>query len=56
MEPSDGGGSFDPSGLIGSGIADVGSTLGGVAGPAVGIAAALLALTFGWSLVRRFVS
>lgn len=47
---------FDPVSTITSGIGDLSTTLGGVAGPAIGIAASVLALTFGWSLVRRFVS
>jgi hypothetical protein len=46
---------FDAVTVITAGIGDLTTTLGGVAGPAIGIAATVLALTFGWRLVRRFV-
>lgn len=49
-------GNFDPVAAITSGIGELGTTLSGVAGPAIGIGAAVLALSFGWGLVRRFVS
>lgn len=46
---------MDPVAVITTGIGELTTTLGGVAAPAIGIGAAVLALTFGWRLVRRFV-
>jgi hypothetical protein len=46
---------MDPVAIITTGIGDLTTTLGGVAAPAIGVAATVLALTFGWRLVKRFV-
>ena len=47
---------FDAITIITTAIATVGDTLTGVAGPAAGLGAGVLALFFGWRLVQRFIS
>lgn len=47
---------FDPTSIIADAVTSLGTTLTGVATPAVGLGAGVLALFFGWGIVRRFVS
>ena len=47
---------FDAITIITTAIATIGDTLAGVAGPAAGLGAGVLALFFGWRLVQRFIS
>lgn len=47
---------LDAVAVITTAITSLGTTLGGVAGPALGIGASVLGLFFGWNIVRRFVS
>lgn len=46
---------FDPTTIVSSAIDTLSSTLSGVAGPALALGAGVLALGFGWRLVKRFV-
>lgn len=46
---------FDPVAPITTGIATLGTSLEGVAGPAIGVGAGVVALFFGWKLVKRFI-
>lgn len=46
---------FDPAGIIGTAVTSLEGVLTGVAGPAIGLGAAVLGLMFGWSLVQRFI-
>lgn len=52
MEPT----AMDPVALITTAVGELSATLGGVAGPALGVGAAVLALTFGWGFIKRFIS
>lgn len=47
---------LDPTAIIGDAISTLGTTLSGVAGPALALGAGVLALGFGWNLVKRFVN
>lgn len=47
---------MDPSALITTAVGTLTTTLSGVAAPALGVGASVLALTFGWKFVKRFVS
>lgn len=46
---------FDPVAIVTDALDTLGTTLSGVAGPALALGASVLALTFGWRLVRRFI-
>lgn len=45
---------FDPAGAVTAGITELTGVLGTVAPAAIGVAAAILAVTFGWRLVKKF--
>lgn len=45
---------MDPVAILTDAVTDLGTTLTGVAGPALGIGAAVLGLGFGWRLVKKF--
>jgi len=45
---------MDPVAIVSTAIDSLETTLGGVAAPALAIGASILALTFGWKLVKRF--
>lgn len=45
---------MDPVALLTAGITDLTDTLGGVAAPAIAVGASVLALSFGWRLVKKF--
>lgn len=47
---------FDPTTIITGAITTLEGVLTTVATPALGLGAGIMALYFGWSLVRRFVS
>ena len=47
---------FNPVTVVTSQIGELTGMLAGVAGPALGIGAAILAITVGWKLVKRFTS
>lgn len=47
---------MDAGALITTAVATLSDTLGDVAVPALGVGASVLALTFGWRFVKRFVS
>lgn len=46
---------FDPTGIVSDAITTLSGTLSGVAGPALALGAGVLALGFGWRLVKRFI-
>lgn len=46
---------MDPVAIVGTAIDSLETTLSGVAGPALAVGASVLALTFGWKFVRRFI-
>lgn len=46
---------FDPTTIVSSAIDTLSGTLSGVAGPALALGAGVLALGFGWRLVKRFI-
>lgn len=45
---------MDPVAIVTTAIDSLETTLTGVAGPALAVGASILALTFGWKLVKRF--
>lgn len=45
---------FDPVAIVQTGIDSVSTSLTGVAGPALAVGAGVMALGFGWKLVKKF--
>lgn len=46
---------LDPTAIISTAIDTLSTTLSGVAGPALVVGGGVLALTFGWKLVKKFI-
>jgi hypothetical protein len=46
---------LDPTAIVTGAIDTLSTTLSGVAGPALVVGGSVLALTFGWRLVKKFI-